>query len=226
MRYLILATLLAACSSTTTISGDAFAFNEGVDARVVGGTVRILELPGREATTDATGHFVFEGVPVGSDVTLELAHPEFTPIQTATHTVPAEGLEQLTFQAVRPAVYDLLATILAITPDPERCHMVTTATRVGRSLYDPGAHGEAGVTVTVEPPPPVESGPIYFNADVIPDRALTMTSDDGGVVFVNVPPGDYVWTAHKDGVRIREIRMRCRAGLLVNASPPWELQVY
>lgn len=220
--------LVASCGSsaptTTTVSGDAFAFNEGVDARVEGGHVFVLEDPTLEATTDATGHFVIEGVPIGSDLTLVLEHEDFIPIQTGTHTVPAEGLERLTFQAVHPYIRDALAGVLELELDPTRCQMVTTVTRVGRSLYDEGAHGQAGATVTIEPALPSESGPIYFNADVIPDRTVTATSDDGGVLFVNVPEGEYTWTASAEGMEFSTVRMKCRAGFLVNASPPWGLQ--
>jgi hypothetical protein len=59
------------------------------------------------------------------------------------------------------------------------------------------------------------------------DRALTQTSDDGGgVLFIQVPPGDYLWTAHKPGKVITRVRMKCRAPFLVNASPPWGLQTH
>lgn len=216
----------AACGTeTATVSGDAFHFNEGVDARVAGARVFVLEDPDVSTTTDATGHFVLEGLPVGGDFTLVMDHPDFIPIQTGTHQLSAAGDEQLTFQAVPPGVRDVLASLLEIEVDPERCQMVTTVTRIGRSLYDPGAHGEEGVTVTIDPPLPASSGPIYFNSMVVPDRALTETSDDGGVLFVNVPPGEYTWTAHAgDGRAFTEVRMKCRAGLLVNASPPWGLQ--
>ena len=222
----LLALGAAACGTeTATVSGDAFHFNEGVDARVAGARVFVLEDPDVSTTTDATGHFVLEGLPVGSDVTLVMDHPDFIPIQTGTIALPAAGAELVTFQAVPPGVRDVLASLLEIEVDPERCQMVTTVTRVGRSLYDPGAHGEAGVTVTIDPPLPESSGPIYFNSMVVPDRTLTETSDDGGVLFVNVPPGDYTWTAHADdGRAFTQVRMTCRAGLLVNASPPWGLQ--
>jgi len=217
---------LASCGSpaTTTVTGDAFAFNEGVDARVADAHVFVLEDPTLDATTDATGHFVIAGVPVGSDVTLVLEHPDFIPIQTGTHTAPAAGIDRITFQAVRPIIRDALAGLLAVELDPTRCQMVTTVTRVGRSLYDPGAHGEAGATVTIEPAVPAESGPIYFNSEVVPDRTVTETSDDGGVLFVNVPVGEYTWTAHQAGGSYAPLRMKCRAGMLVNASPPWGLQ--
>ena len=102
--------------------------------------------------------------------------------------------------------------------------MVTTVTRVGKSLYDEGAHGEAGATVTIEPALDPEQGPIYFGADVLPDRDLTETSEDGGVLFVQGEPGEYIWTATKPGVEFTQIKMKCRAGWLINASPPWGLQ--
>lgn len=218
--------LLAGCAEGATVSGDAFAFNEGVDARVAGARVWVLEDPSRETMTDATGHFVFEGLPIDSDVTLVMDHPDYVPIQTGTLRLGAEGAERVTFQAVPPNVYDALSALLSLTPDPTRCQMVTTVTRIGRSVYDPGAHGEAGVTVTIDPPLPAESGPVYFNSMVFPDRTLTETSDDGGVLFVNVPEGEYTWTAHEDGVMFRQVRMQCRPGVLVNASPPWGLQAY
>jgi hypothetical protein len=50
------------------------------------------------------------------------------------------------------------------------------------------------------------------------------TSDDGGVLFVQVPPGDYAWTAYEAGAVFSRVRMKCRAGYLVNASPPRGLQ--
>ena len=160
VRLLPLLVVLSGCASTASVSGDAFAFNEGTDARVEGARVYVLEDPSHEVLTDATGHFVLEGLEVGTDATLVLDHPDFVAIQTATFEVPAEGLERVTFQAVRPNIYDALAALLSITPDPERCQMVTTVTRVGRSLYDPGAHGEAGAPAfgNVEVPASLSAG--------------------------------------------------------------------
>ena len=106
-RLLLLTSLLlGSCvsSATTTVTGDAFAFNEGTDARVVNAHVFILEDPSLDATTDSMGHFVIAGVPVGSDVTLVLEHPEFIPIQTGTHVAPATGIDRITFQAVKPII--------------------------------------------------------------------------------------------------------------------------
>ena len=211
-------------AATASVSGDAIPFN-GQDRRIEGATISILEFPDKRMVTGADGHFAFDGIPVGSEVSLVLEHPDYHLEQTGTHVVPPEGLERITFQGVTNDVYAALAAILGITPDEEgACQMPTTVTRIGKSLYDPGAHGEAGATVTIDPPLPAEHGPIYFNSRVIPDPSLTETSDDGGVLYIQVPPGEYVMTATKPGAEFRQVKFKCRPGVLVNASPPWGLQ--
>lgn len=217
----------ADCSGlrVATVEGDAIPFDQSPDGRIDGAEVSILEFPEYSLVTGADGHFKFEGLPVGADITLVMAHPDYHPIQTGTHVLPDEGLQRVTFQAVTPAIYGALAAIVGVTPDDQKfCQMVTTVTRVGRSIYDPGAHGEAEVVVTVDPPLSAEQGPVYFNAQVIPEPGLTQTSEDGGVLYMQVPPGDYSWTATKAGAEFRPVRMKCRAGYLINASPPWGLQ--
>jgi hypothetical protein len=221
---LLLVSASCGAPATTTVSGDAFDFSVGITGGVVNAHVYVLEDPTLDAHTDATGHFVIAGVRIGGDATLVMEHPDFIPIQTATIAVPAAGLSRVTFQAVTPTVRDALATSLGLTIDATRCQMVTTVTRIGRSVYDMGAHGESMATVTIDPPLPATSGPIYFNSMVFPDPALTQTSDDGGVLFTNVPVGTYTWTATKPGATFAQVRMRCRAGVLVNAAPPWGLQ--
>jgi hypothetical protein len=177
------------------------------------------------ATTDADGLFRLDGLPADGEVTLVLTAQDYVLIQTGTLAVAGGDLERVTFQAVHDAIFALLADMLAVTPDPATCQIATTVTRVGKSLYDEGAHGEAGATVTIDPPLAGNAeGPIYFDASVLPDRMLTETSEDGGVIFVNVPPGRYVLTATKAGVTFTPMTITCRAGLLVNASPPWGLQ--
>jgi len=207
-----------------TIDGDAFLFNggTGLDGRVPGATVTLVEHPDRHVTTAADGHFQFTGFAEGDEATFELAYANHA-IQTGTLTVGSAPIERVTFQVVHEAIYANIADMLGITPEPSKCQIVTTVTRVGKSLYDEGAHGEAGATVTISPPLAGE-GPIYFNASVLPQRGLTETSEDGGVLFLQVPPGEYTLTATKTGVTFRPVRMKCRAGYLVNASPPWGLQ--
>lgn len=225
--FALAALALGSCggaATTTTISGDAFDFGLGISAGVAGAHVYVLEDPTLTTTTDANGHFSISGLPIGSDASLVMEHPDYILIQTGTFAMPETGLDRVTFQSVTPDVRDALAGVLSLTVDDTRCQMVTTVTRIGRSVYDPGAHGEAGVVVTIDPPLPASSGPIYFNSSVIPDRSLTETSDDGGVLFTNVPPGSYTWTATKAGATFEQVRMVCRAGVLVNAAPPRGLQ--
>jgi len=215
------------CSFPVSLSGDAIPFVGGPDGRVEGATISIVEEPLRQVVTSANGAFLFEDLEEGNEVTLALAHPDYHPIQTGTIRLGASGASRVTFQAVTYTVYDLLAELLDVVPDEaNRCQMVTTVTRVGKSIYDPGAHGEDLTTVTLAPPLPAEHGPIYFNSSVLPDPTLVETSDDGGVLFIQVPPGEYVWTAHKPDVLISRVKMKCRVGFLVNASPPWGLQAH
>ena len=215
------------CVFPVSLAGDAIPFIGGPNGRIEGAEVWVLEHPEMSLTTGPDGHFQFDGLAEGEEVTLVMEHPDYHPIQTGTIRLGARGAERVTFQAPTWAVYDAFAAILQVVPDEaNRCQMVTTVTRVGKSIYDTGAHGEDGVTVTLDPPLPAEHGPIYFNASVIPDRSLSETSEDGGVLHIQVPPGEYVWTAYKAGVVFTRIKMKCRVGLLVNASPPWGLQAH
>lgn len=207
-----------------TLSGDAIPFTDGPDGRVSGAFIYVLERPELHMTTGPDGHFEFTGLAIGSEISLRLQRARYAPIQTGTVTLGDAGAERVTFQAVSTSMYNALAAIVEITPDPTRCQLVTTVTRIGRSVYDTGAHGEADVVVTIDPPLPAEHGPVYFNASVVPERTLTMTSDDGGVLYTNVPPGTYTLTGTKAGAVFTTVKAKCEAGWLVNASPPWGLQ--
>jgi hypothetical protein len=209
------------------VSGDAFAFTLPGEpyGLIDGAAISILEQPELVVESDADGHFVLPAVPPGSEATFVLAREGFPPARTKTFTIPDVGpLERVTFQVPDDTLFDALASLLMLDVDPAACQIVSTVTRVGKSIYDAGAHGEAGATVTLEPAIPAEHGPIYFNAAVIPTPGLTETSEDGGVLFTNVPVGTYVMRAHKDGVTFEETTMKCDAGVLVNASPPYGLQ--
>ena len=211
-------------SSGVTVSGDVLNFF-GSPNRIVGAGVTWLESPCRKTVSDSKGHFVFSGLKAGSELTLLLAHKDFPPQQTGTITVTTGGAQRFTFQAVNHFTYKALAAIAGVTPDSTRCQIATTVTAYGKSVYTPGAHGEEGATVTISPALPKKNGPIYFNSQVLPEPKLTQTSDDGGVIFLNVPPGVYTLQANKTGVKFRPVKIKCRAGWLANASPPWGIQV-
>jgi len=207
------------------VKGVAAVFNDAVTGRIADATVSVLEHPEMQLTTGADGLFSFDGLHEGEDVTLVLEHADYPLIQTGTHTLPPGGIDDLTFQVPSKPIYDLLASVVAVTPDPSRCQLVTTITRKGGTILEPGAHGEAGVTVALAPELPAEHGPIYFNANVIPEKALTESSEDGGVLFVNAAPGEYVLSGEKSGATLGDVRFKCRAGVLVNASPPRGMNV-
>ncbi len=214
-------------AATLLVSGDAFAFTlPGEDyGRIAGATIGVLEQPELSTTSDAMGHFEFPALPAGATATFTIAAEGFPPARTKTFTLPEQGpLERVTFQVPDDATFAALATIVDIEPDPATCQLASTVTRVGKSLYDAGAHGEAGATVTIDPALPPEHGPIYFNAQVIPQKDLTETSEDGGILYTNVPPGTYVLRASKAGVEFEDVTIRCDAGVLVNPSPPHGLQ--
>ncbi len=218
----------AGTPTTARVSGHAFAFTTS-GGRLEGAYVTALELPTLCLRTDADGYYELEA-PVGSDITLEIAHPDFVRVRTGTHEVPPEGIERLTFQVPDHATYRLLERVVGHPTDRSLCQIAATITEVGRSLYttDWPSHGEAGATVTIDPMPASMDGPIYFEylgpGAILPDRSLTETSRDGGILFLDVPPGEYVLSAVKSGVSFRSVRVRCEAGVLVNPSPPWSIQ--
>jgi hypothetical protein len=116
----------------------------------------------------------------------------------------------------------LLEDILGEESDPAACHIATTVSVKEMSLENYLVpHGVPGATVTLCPH---VREPIYFayisDALILPDPALTETSVDGGVVFLNVPPGDYVLRAQKAGTAFPAVRVRCDPGTFVNAAPP------
>ncbi len=204
------------------VSGDAFAFGPGI--MISGATVSVLELPEMTTTTDADGHFELE-LPPGIDATFVFEREGYAKVYTKTFTLPESGtVERVTFQVPDDATFAALATIVQIEPDPSTCQIASTVTRVGKSLYDEGAHGESGATVAIEPALPPEHGPVYFNDSVIPQADLTETSTDGGILYTNVPPGTYTLRASKPGVEFVDVTIQCEPGVLVNPSPPHGLQ--
>lgn len=187
-----------------------------------GAEVRVFEHPELKAVTNDEGKFEIAGVPAG-DVTLVMLAEGYPENQLATLSLDGEDLESLDFQAVSQGIYDIFAALTGAEPDPTRCQVSTTVTRWFEASL-PVVHGEPGATATISPELPAEHGPIYFNPDVLPTPGLTETSVDGGVVWTNVPPGEYVLSAKKKDVSFEEVRILCRANVLVNAGPPRGLQ--
>lgn len=207
---------------TVSVRGDILPFLSEVDGeRLSGATVSILEYPDKTVVTGADGHFDFDGLDEGSDVTLVMEHPDYHATQTATITLGAHGIEPFTIQAVSTNLFSAMKAIVGTPLDEDQfCEVASTVTRLGGALYVHLRQGEPGATVSTLPALLEESGPIYFNEAVLPDKKQLSTSKDGGVVLIRVPPGDYTLTASKADVAIAPVHIKCRAGMVVNAGPP------
>ena len=214
-------------SKTLTISGNTFVF--GPPAGGIKDTeVSVLEYPEIKTKTDDSGAFSLNGIMPCSEVTLILKSADFHSVQTGTFYVENKNLSQVSFQTPANNIYKMLVQMLKITEDENSCHIATTVTRKNASLYTSDInHGQEGATVTISPKLK-NNKPIYFNYInqylVLPDYKLKQTTLDGGVLFVNVPPAEYILTAHQKGFKFSKVKIKCRAGMFVNASPPNGLQ--
>ncbi|MCC6159179.1 MAG: hypothetical protein IT350_14110 [Deltaproteobacteria bacterium] len=213
---------------TTTVSGRAFRFDPSFD-HLAAGEVEVVERPDLPVVvTDADGYFSMDGLYVGEDASFVIRHPDFWPTQTPTVVPDVDGIDDLTFQVPPRIIVRLLSLVLWEALDPDRCQIAVTATPDGGDPFTPGLEG---VQVSIDPPLPAANGPFYFQIIEIPGwpmidipvRDLTETTHDGGAVFVNVPPGEYTITGAMPGETFNTQRLKCRAGMLVNAAPPYGL---
>ena len=236
MRVLcsLLGLFAAACTSSphgasgplVTASGRAFIFG-ATTGSLAGATVHVVEAPELRTTTAADATFSLQ-VPSGGECSFAIEQPGFHASQTAALYIGAGGIDHVGFQVPPDSIYNLVASVVGIDPDPARCQIATTVSAAGTAPYGGSGLGEPDATVTIDPPLPPSAGPVYFKyvsaSVIIPDTTLTATTIDGGVLFLNVPPGEYRLAAHKAGKQFTSVKLRCAAGALVNAAPPWGLQ--
>ena len=209
---------------TVQLSGTVYTFND--PNPIAGASVRIAELPGLAATTGADGTYDLE-VPDGTRITPYVEAAGHHGIHLQTFVTAGKDIERANFQIPSDAVYSGLAALLGVpldeNGDPEQCVVVSTfSTAAIRDLSFAefvayGAHGVAGATASSKPTLP---GPIYFNSSVIPDPSLTESSDDGGVIWLDVPKGVYRFHAEHPSERFADFVATCKPGRLVNANPP------
>jgi hypothetical protein len=195
----------SACSSsdetpTVSVGGIAWGFTlpgQGGYDLIKGATISVLEMPELNTTSNDEGKFTIEGIPVGSQATFVLEHDRYPLTYTKTHTIADTDITDLTFQVPNNGLYIVIETQLGITSDPEKCQMVSTFTRYGRTIGDPDHHGQAGAVLSIDAPAgtSIEEGPIYFGDNVVPDRSRSYSSLDGGVLIINAEPGNYTLSA-------------------------------
>lgn len=210
------------------VTGHAFVFGlNSQNLTLEGATVAVAEAPEYATAVAADGTFSLQ-VPSGAPVSFSLTQPGFHPNQSAAIDLGPEGIAMLGFQTPTEETFSVLGSISEVVPDPKRCQISTTISRLGTEPFGGDALGVEGAVATLSPGVPAADGPIYFayygDGFILPSRELTETSIDGGVIFSNVPPGEYTLTASKEGHRFSQVKIRCRAGVLVNAAPPNGIQ--
>lgn len=231
VALIVVSSALGACTSESvvptppkrvSIEGDLFAFLTEVEGpRITGATVSILEHPDKTLVTGADAHFEFDDLEEGSEVTLVASHPDFKTSRTATVRLGAGGVQPFSVQMVPTGLFNALSALVPMPPELDKyCAIASTVARMGGSLFVYLRQGMPGVNVGLTPAVPPECGPIYFNEEVLPDATQEATSIDGGVLFYRLPPGDYTMTATRAGTTFNEVKIRCEAGVIVNAGPP------
>jgi hypothetical protein len=226
---LIPAAPAVAAKGTVTISGKAYRFNQS-DTAISGATIRIRELPKLSAVTAANGDYELE-VPDDTTVTPYIEPGDaYNQIDLQTFHTRGEDIENANFQTPHDDEYNALAGLLGVPigPDgrPTTCVVVSTVSNRNvrgvpfETFQDRTPHGVAGATARAFPS---VVDPIYFNDSVIPDRAQTSTSGDGGVLWESVPPGPHRFVASHPDREFASFLATCEPGRVVNANPPWGL---
>jgi hypothetical protein len=229
LASLLIAAPAVAGDDTVTISGKAYRFNH-MDTFIADATIRVRELPGLTAVTDANGDYELE-VPDDANVTPYIEPGDsYNQIDLQTFHTRGEDIENANFQTPHDDEYGALAAILGIElgPDgrPVDCVVVSTVSNRNvrgvpyETFHERTPHGVPGATARGFPSVP---GPIYFNEFVIPDRTETATSEDGGVIWEAVPPGPHRFVASHPERRFASFLATCEPGRIVNANPPWGL---
>jgi hypothetical protein len=215
----------------THVRGTAYTFN--TPDPIAGATIKVVELPDVAATTAADGSYQLD-IPAGATITpyIEASGHHTIYLQTFTLDASHEGaaLDGVNFQTPTDAIYAALKGLIGgfVGRDPflGGCVIVTTVgdpKLVGMTFdqfinFHP--HGVAGAIANIDPP---SATPIYFNDNVLPDQAQHTTSGDGGVLWANVPPGEYTLTATKAGMNFATVHVTCKQDWVVNANPVWGL---
>lgn len=217
---------------TVWISGFARSFISGQP--IADATITVLENPQLKFKTDSAGKFGPFEWPVGEPITLVFEKPGsfwtgYKTTQTATVIVPPQGindanfLKNISFQVPSNMAYKFLSFAMGESENPEACQIAATVTPPNTTLDDI-PQGVEGVTVSLSPKVNVRT--YYFGIFPIIHktnpfiRNLKSTSLDGGVAFINVPPGEYTMEAKKDDISFSKVSIKARKGMIVNASPP------
>lgn len=201
----------------------------------------ITDIPtGETWKTDKDGYAKFE-VEAGRRLSLKFNKASFPEAQTASVTVPKDGLtghdHEITLQVPGRKLYKALRTAIG-KPKPGTHAVVTTVSACGHNLHND--IGECGVEVTlrskdgkVRRDDAMYLGTVLGKTEWLRPIATSRisclkkfrhkaTSHDGGAIFRDVPPGDYIIEASKKGVVFSssEVTIYKNSPEFVNVSPP------
>jgi hypothetical protein len=200
---------------------------------------------GESWRTGADGYAEAE-VEAGRTLSLKFNKASYPEVQAGSVKVPAGGLKsenrEITLQVPGSKLYKALRVALG-SPKTGTHHVVTTVSAAGKNLHDD--LGEEGVVVTLRSADRKTSrnDAIYLGtvlgktewlrpiaAERLPGLKRLKhksTSHDGGAIFKNVPPGEYVLEARKTGADGKPLRFtRAKVTVfenspeLINVSPP------
>eukprot|EP01095_Lingulamoeba_sp_RSL-Kostka_P005486 TRINITY_DN16820_c0_g1_i1.p1 TRINITY_DN16820_c0_g1~~TRINITY_DN16820_c0_g1_i1.p1 ORF type:complete len:245 (+),score=62.61 TRINITY_DN16820_c0_g1_i1:102-836(+) len=184
---------------------------------------------GEKLKTDSEGNFTLS-VRANTNITLLLEHSFYHKTQTGTTYIDGDfntAQKQITLQVPDSPTFDFLSIVVPGIPRSDRCHLVVTVSAANKTLYD-DPQGEPGATCNLIPDP--GATPFYFgmfkNGKTNPfERGLNVTSQDGGVLWVNVKKGDYKVVCTKPGVVFNDppysyLSCNDADGRLINAAPP------
>lgn len=218
---------------TALVSGFARSFISGEP--ISGGIITVLENPDLIFETDINGRFGPFEWPIGEPITLVFEKQGsfwsgYKTTQTATIIVPEEGinddnyLKNISFQVPSNMAYAFFSLAMGGTEDPSTCQITTTITPPNTTMDDI-PQGVAGVKAILSPN--VNPRTHYFGILPIIDktdpfiRDLEYTSADGGVAFINVPPGQYTIEVLDENENLySSVSVTARANCFVNVSPP------
>ncbi|MBN8866787.1 MAG: hypothetical protein J0H98_04485 [Solirubrobacterales bacterium] len=233
----------ANAAGTVTLEGYVWGASLGDGGAITahrgdGATVYIAEHPDLRTTAAADGYWKLE-VPDRESVTPCADYEGHHPTCDQTFFTRGSDLNQVNFQMVDHQIAGILGVLSGAAmvdgpdggPRVKECAIVSTFyEKEKRSFFDfqdfldAAPHGVAGATaVATSETGAVLPGPIYYNESVMPDRSYDMSSRDGGVMWVDIPPGVYTITSSHPTARFAPFRATCRDGRLINASPPWGL---
>lgn len=238
----LLAAAPAIASDTVKIEGHVWgaSLTAGgiVSHRGSGATVHIAEHPELTTVAAEDGYWTLE-VPDRTSITPCSDLDGHHPMCDQTFFPRGKDLNQVNFQMVVHGIASVLGAVSggAMTVMPDGSERVTECAIVStffekekRSFLDfedylrAMPHGVAGATATATSSTgQVIPGPIYFNEHVIPDFSFSASSRDGGVMWVDIPPGQYTITSSHPTTRFAPFQATCEKGRLINANPPWGL---